>query len=806
VTETGLEREIVLEIEGMTCASCVDRLERVLGRQPTVTQARVNLATRTASIRSTTADPAPFIEAVENAGYGAQVRDSADPGSGNAAEREARDYQVRLLVAALCSFEVLVFSLFVDPGSRSSVLAAWLFATPVQFYSGWPFLRSAARAARHGLYTMDTLVACGSLAAYVYSVGAALTGGYSTYFETSSLIITFILLGRVLEARARARSSDATRVLLERQPRRARLLEGSRELSVAVEDLSVGDLVLVRPGEQIPADGVVRTGRSSVDLSMLTGESVPMDVAEGDDVVGASLNGAGRLVIELTRVGADTRLAQIVRLLEATQASKAPIQRLADRVATLVVPRLLILATVVFFFMAVLGSGGTGPALLRAAAILLVACPCSLGLATPVAIMAGSGRAAELGILFKGAEVFEAARRIDTVLIDKTGTLTRGSMELREVVPVGLGERELLGLAAAVESGSEHPIGRCVVQAARARDVEIPQAREHRAEPGAGIHAVVGTAMVRVGRPEGLPESLEARADELAARGMTVFAVWRDGDAVGLLGAFDAVKEGAGAVVRRLEGMGLEVAVVSGDRRPAVEAAVREVGIERSIAEAFPEDKVAEITRLQSEGRRVAFVGDGVNDAPALAQADLGIALGTGTDVAKEAGDVLILGEDLASVADSLELARKTYRVIVENLVWAFGYNAFMIPLAVFGRVSPLVASAVMAGSSVTVVANALRLQRYGSRRVRAASQADPSALRAEVPVVPIEGRLEGEIDEVLPPAATSAKAPADVAGGSAEPAEASPVGSLTLRQMAFADSKRIVGALGRMFARPWES
>jgi Cu+-exporting ATPase len=765
----------------MTCASCVDRLERVLSRQPSVTEARVSLATRTAAVRCAPPDPAPLILAVEMAGYGARLHQPRP-----SARAEVRDYLIRLAVAAFLSFDVLVFSLVAAPGSRTSVLLAWLFATPVQFYAGWPFLRGAFRAARQRTYTMDTLIACGSLAAYGYSAGAALGGAHHVYFDTSAMIVTLILLGKVLEATARARAGDAARTLLERQPTDATVLEGGKERKVSAADLRPGDRVVVLPGGHIPADGAVLGGRSSVDLSMLTGESVPVDVGPGDEVVGASLNGQGRLEVELTRVGADTRLAQIVRLLEVTQASKAPIQRLADRVAAVFVPRILTLAAAVFFVLWIFG-GGLGDALLRAAAVLLVACPCSLGLATPAAIMAGSGRAAELGILFKGGEVFEAARRIDTVLVDKTGTLTEGAMSLKEIVSVGVSEAEVLGLAAGAESGSEHPIARSVVRAAQERGVEVPAATGHRAESGAGIQAAVGSHVVRVGRPEGLPPQLSARAEQLAANGLTVFAVWRDGRAVGLLGAFDAVKEGAAEAATRLRRWGLRVVVVSGDRRPAVEAAAREAGIEGAVSEVFPEGKVEEVGRLQAAGRRVAFVGDGVNDAPALAQADLGIALGTGTDVAMDAGQVLILGGDLRLVADALALARRTFSVIAQNLAWAFAYNVLMIPLAVAGKVSPMVAAAAMAGSSVTVVGNALRLLGYGRRSrspraVEAAPNEETEGTKTFVPAEP-------------------AWRPAD------EPQPAPTASTRPDRTPGFArhEARRIARALGRLYDRQWE-
>ncbi|MDP9343521.1 MAG: cadmium-translocating P-type ATPase [Actinomycetota bacterium] len=804
------EREVVLDIEGMTCASCVDRLERVLARQPSVAEARVSLATRTAAVRYGAADPSPLVVAVEKAGYGARLREASPDGSPPSPRDEIRDYRRRLAVAAFCSFDVLVLSLIAAPGSHPSILAAWALATPVQFYAGWPFLRAAFRAARQRVYTMDTLIACGSLAAYGYSAGAAASGAHHVYFDTSAMIVTLILLGRVLETTARARAGDAARVLLERQPRVATLVDGPNERKVPAAELRVGDRVAVLPGQHVPADGIVRTGTSSVDLSMLTGESVPVDVEAGAEMFGGSLNRQGRLEVELTRVGAETRLAQIVRLLEVTQASKAPIQRLADRVAAVFVPRILALAAGVFAVLWVFGPGGLGGALLRAAAVLLVACPCSLGLATPVAIMAGSGRAAELGILFKGGEVFEAARRIDTVLIDKTGTLTEGSMSLREIVPVGAGsEQELLRLAAAVERGSEHPIGRCVVRAAEERQVDVPAGTDHRALPGAGIEARVGSRLVRVGRPEGLPGELAARSNALAAGGLTVFAVWSDGEPVGLLGAFDAVKPGAAEAVGRLRRWGLDVAVVSGDRRAAVEAAARDAGIDRAVAEVFPEGKVEEVRRLQAAGKHVAFVGDGVNDAPALAQADLGIALGTGTDVAMEAGDVLILGGDLRLVADSLQLARRTFAVIAQNLVWAFAYNVLMIPLAVAGKVSPTVAAAAMAGSSVTVVGNALRLLRYGAGRREEREAADaarpvPGPLPQTVAVVPRRLALAvpraanaGFPPEGPQPRATPERAPApESPGGSTDGKES----------FARQESRRILSALGRLLEKQWEA
>ncbi|HEX6845135.1 MAG TPA: heavy metal translocating P-type ATPase [Actinomycetota bacterium] len=713
--------EIVLDIEGMTCASCVQKVERALGDVGGVQAAAVNLATRTATVLANPDTMDELVDAVVRVGYGAHPHEGE-----RAADEEERFYRRRFVVAAPLTAAILALT-FLVPGWGPSMWLAWALATPVQFYAGWPFLQHAARAARHGSTTMDTLVAIGSLAAYGYSAWAVWEGTFGEhasmgmdvtvhhYFDTGAVIITLILLGKMLEARARATASDASRALLERGAKQA-VVQGTdgAERAIPIEDLRPGMVVVVRPGEKVPADGVVREGTSWVDLSLLTGESVPVDVRPGDEVVGASINGHGRLVVFVTKVGPNTKLAEIVRLLQAAQGAKAPIQRLADRIASVFVPIVLALAGLTWIGWVLLTDATWGEAMLHASAVVLIACPCALGLATPAAIMAGTGRAAELGVLFKGGEVYEAARAADTVLLDKTGTVTSGSMTLEAVRAVnGATEDDVLAWAAATERGSEHPIARAVVEGALARGVRIPEAADHSVEPGAGARAIVEGEEVRVGRPTGLPPAMTAIADRLASGGATPFAVWRDGIPYGLVGVADTVKPAAADAVGRLGAMGLDVAIVTGDHASTAAAVAARVGVDRVLAEVLPAGKVDEVRRLQAAGRRVVFVGDGLNDAPALAAATVGVAMGTGTDVAMAAADVHLLGGSLGGVADALSLARRTYRIIQENLFWAFVYNVVMIPLAMLGVLDPMLAAAAMAVSSVTVVLNALRLRRF---------------------------------------------------------------------------------------------
>jgi cation-transporting ATPase V len=723
-TPTG-RSQLDFEVEGMTCGSCAVRIQRVLGRQPGVASAEVNFATGKARVAPDGAvDVEDLQAAVERIGYRIQP-----VGSGKKVDAETRaeaTWRRRLFVAV--PLAVALVALAMSPGGPMETswgrIGALVLTTPVQFWVGWPFLREAARRARRHTANMDTLIAMGTLAAYGFSVSQLLTGGMDLYFEAAAVIITFLVLGRYFEARAKGRAGQAIRALLELGAKEARVLRDGQEVMVPAEQVAVGDLLRVRPGEKVPADGEVVDGASAVDESMLTGESVPVDKAVGDPVIGATVNTSGALTVRATRVGAETALAQIVRLVEDAQASKGHIQRLADRVAGVFVPAVIAIALVSFAGWALL-AGDPQAGLVAAVAVLIIACPCALGLATPTAIMVGTGRGAELGVLIKGVEVLEQTRRITTVVFDKTGTLTRGEMALTDAVPAaGVDDGELLRHAGAVEADSEHPIGRAIATAAHQRVGTLPQVSGFQALAGRGARADVDGATVWVGRPKlmadaGLvtPAALEDAAERLEGDGKTVVLAGWDGEVRGVLAVADTLKDGAAELVARLQAMGLEVAMLTGDTARTAQAIADRVGIDRVLAEVLPEDKVGEVARLQGQGRVVAMVGDGVNDAPALVQADLGIAIGTGTDVAIEASDLTLLRGDLAGVATAIELSRRTYRTIVQNLGWAFGYNVAAIPLAALGLLSPVVAGAAMAASSVSVVANSLRLRRFGRRR-----------------------------------------------------------------------------------------
>jgi len=717
------EQELRLDVLGMTCGSCAARVEKTLNKQPGV-EASVNFATGEAVVRL--AEGAPTFEALRRAvlDRGYDIRKHIDE-TEEAARREERAWLRRLLVAWPLGIATMVVSmLWMDEAWAR--WAAFLMATPVQFYAGWPFLKGAAIRARSLTANMDTLIALGTMAAYLYSVWALFSSldelrmgmGMelpSLYFESSAIIIAFLSLGRWLEARAKGRASQAIKRLLEIGAKDARVLRGDKELRIPADAVQVGWTLKVLPGEKVPVDGRVLEGTAAVDESMLTGESVPVEKRPGDEVAGATVNTDGVLVIEATRVGQDTALAQIARLVAEAQGSKAPIQRLADRVSGIFVPVVMGIAAVTAIAWYLIDGTFEG-ALVPAVSVLIIACPCALGLATPAALMVGTGRGAQMGVLIRGAEILERSRSVDTVVFDKTGTLTEGRMSLEDVV----GDERTLGLAAAAEAGSEHPIARAVVDGARLRGARVAGATDFRSSAGLGVSARVEGLEVLVGRRGFLteagidvPEDLDAAAERLEAQGKTAFWVGWQGRARGVLAVADTMKDGAPGAVVGLHDMGIQVAMMTGDNRATGEAIAQRVGIDRVLAEVRPEDKVEGIRHLQAEGRVVAMVGDGINDGPALAQADLGIAIGTGTDVAIEASDITLMRGELGGVVSAIRLSRRTFRTIQENLFWAFGYNVAAIPLAALGLLNPMIAGAAMAMSSVSVLANSLRLRRF---------------------------------------------------------------------------------------------
>ena len=712
---------VSFDVEGMTCASCALRIERVLGRQDGVESAVVNFAGQEARavVDPGTVDIEGLQAAIEKLGY--EITPFAE-GEDRRSLTERYDQEVafqkrNLIGAAILTVPVMILAML-GPDARWSEIIQGVLTTVVVFWFGRQFHAAAWKQITSFSPAMDTLVSVGTVTAWAYSVWAVFAG-YPVFFETAAMIATLILLGRYFEARAKGRASHAITSLLELGAKQARVRRGDVEEMVDLDDLAVGSVVIVRPGEKIPTDGRIIAGTSSVDESMLTGESAAVDKVVGDDVFGATINQQGRLEIEVTRLGGNTALAQIVKLVEEAQASKAPVQRLADQVSGVFVPAVIGIAIVTFVAWMIF-DGDITSAMRSAVAVLIIACPCAMGLATPTAIMVGSARGAEQGVLFKSAEVFERAKAIDTVVFDKTGTLTRGAMTLTTIETEEPVDRFLM-LVGSLEAASEHPIGMAVALGAEERDLTLKPVEDFVARRGLGVEGIVEGVGVSVGRTLLMDElgieipKRDAQAMErIESAGHTAFLAAWDGRVRGSIGVADTVRASSKAAVSELHDLNVDVAMLTGDNIRTAEEIATQVGISRVIAGVLPAGKADEVSRLQTSGRSVAFVGDGINDAPALTRADLGMAVGSGTDVAIEAGDVVLMSGDPQLAVTALGLARATFRTIKQNLFWAFGYNIAAIPLAALGFLNPMIAAAAMAFSSVSVVTNSLRLRRFG--------------------------------------------------------------------------------------------
>ncbi|MGD6873839.1 heavy metal translocating P-type ATPase [Sutcliffiella horikoshii] len=723
-------------ITGMTCAACSSRIEKVLGKMEGVNSANINLALESGTVEYNPSKlkPSDIIARIEKAGYGATEKVEKSESAENFRQKELEKQQgkfvfsliltIPLLWAMVSHFSITSFIYLPDMLMNPWVQLA--LATPVQFFIGWQFYTGAYKALKNKSANMDVLVALGTTAAYVYSLYLSIesigSGAHMVelYFETSAVIITLIILGKLFEVRAKGRSSEAIKKLMGLQAKTALVLRDGKEIEIPLDEVLVGDIVSVKPGEKVPVDGEIVEGQSAVDESMLTGESIAVDKKSGDSVYGSTINKNGFLKMKATKVGKETALAQIIRIVEQAQGSKAPIQRLADKISGIFVPIVVgiaVLTFLVWYF--IVDPGNFAQALVNLIAVLVIACPCALGLATPTSIMAGSGRAAELGILFKGGEHLEQTHRITTVVLDKTGTVTNGAPVLTDVkLEACEDEAAILAMVGAAEKQSEHPLAQAIVEGIQAKGIEFGSVGSFEAIPGYGIEAVVGENTVVIGTRKLMNkhhvavEHAEEVVRELETNGKTAMLIAVNGEYKGIIAVADTIKDTSKQAVKRLKDMGLEVIMMTGDNERTAKAIAHHAGIDQVIAEVLPEQKAEEVAKLQKQGKKVAMVGDGINDAPALVTADIGMAIGTGTDVAMEAADITLMRGDLNSIADAIIMSKKTITNIKQNLFWAFAYNSMGIPIAALGFLAPWVAGAAMAFSSVSVVLNALRLQK----------------------------------------------------------------------------------------------
>lgn len=738
-------------VRGMSCASCVRRVERALESLEGVVEASVNLATERATVRyiPETVTPGHISQAVKKAGYEALFYGSAEEKQATDRDKEAREKEIRELktkfaMGASLAIPVFLLAYWEDLGFESlfplpkslNFLIQFCLQTPIQFWVGWQFYSGAWKSAKHGSADMNTLIAIGTSAAYLYSILATFFPGIfeaeglvvAVYFDTAAAIIVLILMGRLLEARAKGQSSEAIRKLMGLQPKKARILRRGEEVDVPLEDVKIGDMVVVRPGERIPVDGIVRQGRSTVDESMITGEPLPVDKSVGDEVIGGTINRSGSLIFEATKVGKDTVLAQIVRMVQEAQGTKPPIARMADKIASWFVPAVVAIAIATFIIWLLAGpQPSLNYALVNLVSVLIIACPCALGLATPTSIMVGTGKGAQEGVLIRSGEALEIAHRIQVLVMDKTGTLTKGQPMVTDIIPLGGRTRkEVVLYAASAERNSEHPLAEAIVRKAKEEGLKLLPAEDFIALEGKGIQGRVDGRPILVGSLSLIEENgmdvepLKELAGSLSSQGRSFMFIGIDGEPAGIIALADTLKENSREAVGSLRRMGIEVVMVTGDNKATAESVAREVGIEKVVAGVLPQDKVMEIKRLQAQGKVVGMVGDGINDAPALAQADVGIAIGTGTDIAMESADIILMRGDLRAVVTAISLSRATMRNIKQNLFWAFAYNAILIPIAAGALfpftgilLNPMFAAAAMGLSSITVVSNALRLKRF---------------------------------------------------------------------------------------------